>query len=494
MRDMDLSHPSLSASSVLSLMALMAGCSSGGPGGNASVSPMNASPAVTSVTMVLASDANDQLSEFDLQLQALSLANSSGKTVTLLAQSQGTEFVHVNGVAEPLLTLAVPQDIYTSASATVGGVQFTCLGLDASGSLVDSVSAYGYTPTAKVSVSLPQPILITGASMGLTLRLLVSRSASFSSCQGPENGSAYSYSITPTFTLSAFDLSNATASNASSQVRGFDGQVTAVDLATGSFQLLLPAYMSQPATTQKILINGATVLQGLESLGGLTAGMFVDLDGAIQSDGSVHATRVAVADPAAVDVRRGPVLQISAATPVLMIDPRQAQGKDGRVSTESYEFGSSSFRVSGQMSNVQRLPFAASFNATNMVPGQNVYLSSPQFVTTGGQPYFAAATTITLMPQTIDGTIFSSSTSGRFTVYGVMLSSYDLFPDLSTQAGQTTLLIQPNQVEVYVDGSTQMFNSTPVAVGSTLRFYGLVFNDQGALRMDCAQISDGVAQ
>ena len=37
-----------------------------------------------------------------------------------------------------------------------------------------------------------------------------------------------------------------------------------------------------------------------------------------------------------------------------------------------------------------------------------------------------------------------------------------------------------------------MLNTQPLAAGSTLRFYGLVFNDNGTLRMDCAQINDGV--
>jgi hypothetical protein len=31
-------------------------------------------------------------------------------------------------------------------------------------------------------------------------------------------------------------------------------------------------------------------------------------------------------------------------------------------------------------------------------------------------------------------------------------------------------------------------------VGSVVRFYGLVFNDNGMLRMDCAQVNDGVAE
>jgi hypothetical protein len=35
-------------------------------------------------------------------------------------------------------------------------------------------------------------------------------------------------------------------------------------------------------------------------------------------------------------------------------------------------------------------------------------------------------------------------------------------------------------------------NLNPMAVGSIGRFYGQVFNDQGTLRMDCLQISDGV--
>jgi hypothetical protein len=39
-----------------------------------------------------------------------------------------------------------------------------------------------------------------------------------------------------------------------------------------------------------------------------------------------------------------------------------------------------------------------------------------------------------------------------------------------------------------------MLNTTPIAVGSVERFYGLVFNDNGTLRMDCAQIDNGVAE
>jgi hypothetical protein len=39
-----------------------------------------------------------------------------------------------------------------------------------------------------------------------------------------------------------------------------------------------------------------------------------------------------------------------------------------------------------------------------------------------------------------------------------------------------------------------MLNTRPLAQGSTLRFYGLVFNDNGRLKMDCTQITDGASQ
>jgi hypothetical protein len=49
-------------------------------------------------------------------------------------------------------------------------------------------------------------------------------------------------------------------------------------------------------------------------------------------------------------------------------------------------------------------------------------------------------------------------------------------------------------VEVYVDTNTVMLTSSAPAPGGTLRFYGLVFNDHGTLRMDCARISPGVTE
>ena len=124
-----------------------------------------------------------------------------------------------------------------------------------------------------------------------------------------------------------------------------------------------------------------------------------------------------------------------------------------------------------------------------MVPGQEVYFSALANNYNGSYP---AVSTMTLMPQAINASVVASTTSGNFTDYTVELASYDLFPMLAVQPAQNTLLANPGQVEVYVDSSTQKLNTVALAPGSTLRFEGLIFNDNGTLRMDCAQVSDGV--
>jgi hypothetical protein len=54
-------------------------------------------------------------------------------------------------------------------------------------------------------------------------------------------------------------------------------------------------------------------------------------------------------------------------------------------------------------------------------------------------------------------------------------------------------LTSASGTKVSVDTNTVMLTSAP-APGDTLQFYGLVFNDHGTLRLDCARISPGVTE
>jgi hypothetical protein len=184
-----------------------------------------------------------------------------------------------------------------------------------------------------------------------------------------------------------------------------------------------------------------------------------------------------------------------APTQELSVPGREQQGYlndtayyDGAL---EFNFGGAVFQTSSQLTNMQNLPFTASFNAANMVAGQEVYITTHAPSAASG---YLPATTITLIPQTINGTVSAMGSDGGFTTYTVTLAPYDLFPNLALQTYQSAVLTNPNTVVVYADSNTQMLNTKPITAGSVVRFYGLVFNDNGTLRMDCSQINDGVAE
>ncbi|HEY3972020.1 MAG TPA: DUF5666 domain-containing protein [Candidatus Sulfotelmatobacter sp.] len=451
----------------------------------------------TTVTVLLSSTANDQLSQFDLDIQGLTLTSQSGTSATVLAGDWQTEFIHENGGIEPVTTVTVPQGIYTAATATIGASGFTCVTVmpaqsDSPGSLDTSTYAYGYTPTANVTVNLPSPITITGDSMGLQLNLQVLQSASYPSTCYPTDFAPFS--ITPTFNLTPVTFAAVPTSPANGKVYELEGQVSALGSDASSFTLTL-AETPTPQRTLSVNSNSNTVYQGIGNFSALQVGTFIDMDGAIQPDGSVLATRVGSYDPVALNEMIGPLVQLPASEQTLYSFPFGQQGQTYSVQGQDlgvYSYSdSTSFQISSQMNNLSSLPFVASFNSSNMVTGQNVAIFS-QAITDyyGGQ--YTAATTMTLLPQTINGTVLLSAPSGSFTDYAVSLASYDLFPILAEQPGQTVRLNDPGTVEVYVDGNTQMLNAQALAPGNSLRFYGLVFNDGGTLRMDCAQVNDGV--
>jgi hypothetical protein len=61
--------------------------------------------------------------------------------------------------------------------------------------------------------------------------------------------------------------------------------------------------------------NSATVFQGVSGASALSAGMFLNLDGAIQPDGSLLATRVEVEDSSAPNNSSGPVTWVDNVVP-----------------------------------------------------------------------------------------------------------------------------------------------------------------------------------
>jgi hypothetical protein len=482
---------------ILPALALLTAATACGGGGN-SQNTTNGGPTLagnTSVSVVLTSTANDQLTTFGMQLLTITLTNQAGKTINLLSAQQPFESIHLNGGIEPFFTASIPQDVYTSASATIGTAYFVCntlvpAGQPNTGGLASGTFGYGATPNANVTVKLPTPLLVSGKNETLLLNFDVSKSETFSSCF---NTGTASYAITPTFNLTSVVFSAQPTNAGNGKFIALEGTVTTVDDANNVFTFSMPDG-SEGTRTLRVKFDGNTAFQGISDFASFSSSMFAEIDGTIASDGSLLATRIAVEDSSAVNVIAGPVLQTSiGSTPEIQTYGILEQGpllnQSGYLGITSLKVDSTVFQVSRQFTNLQDLPFVPTFTAANIVPGQNVYVGTPTI-----QSFPITANTITLVPQTINGTVVAATTSGSFNVYTVTLAPYDLFTALATQPGQTSLLTNANEVEVYIDSNTQFTNGQTVALGTTLRFGGLVFNDNGTLRMDCNQVNNGVAK
>jgi len=281
---------------ILTILAVAAGITTGcGSNGNSS-SGMPKLSGNTSVTVVLSSTANDQLSEFDLEFQNITLTSQSGKAITLLSTQQPSEFIHLNGAIDPLITATVPQDVYTSASATIAYGRFVCI----ANGVVQGQQTLGFAyynsnvAATSVTVTLPSPITVTGTSMALAFDLLGSNSATAPDCLNP-NGFA-GYSMTPTFNLAPFPLSPSPTSPANGKLAGLEGEIASINSGDSSFSLSVP---EGPYGTRTVPVSaaGATVFQGINNFSSLATGMFVNMDGALQPDGTLAATRIAVEEP-----------------------------------------------------------------------------------------------------------------------------------------------------------------------------------------------------
>jgi hypothetical protein len=302
--------------------------------------------------------------------------------------------------------------------------------------------------------------------------------------------------VTAAFDLTSLTIAAQPTNSTNGLALGLEGTISSV--VSGAAGLTINGLVNgQTPPTWQVSLNSSTVLQGISGAAQLTTKVPVDMDVAIQQDGSLVATRVSVISTGTttLTVASGPLMTVSDAEPVTYVIGAAQQGylPTGIGGFGFVNFGNSQFQAPDQFKNLATLPFAATFNSAAMVPGQNVTVTTQATAFPPG-PAYIPLTTMALRPQTINGTVSTISSEGGFTRYTVTLAPYDLFPQFAVQPGQTTLLTNPNTVVVYADSNSQMLNKSSLAAGGIFRFYGLVFNDNGILRMDCAQINDGVTE
>lgn len=469
---------------------LMTGC------GRSQSSQMTQAVANTKVVVLLSSTSGDELSNFTLGITSMTLTDSVGHSVSLYTKGApkpdiGTlypaEFIHLNGTLEPLVTVSIPQGTYASAAVSIDGC-----------SISTTVAQPGTTTTAttglcgqetQTTVKVPTPITVSGSAMALSLNLQVESSYT----GGQAAVLALNTTISPVFTLTPIEIAAQPSNEQNGLITGITAQVTSVSGTSIAAQTL-------DGVSSAFDTAGSTVYQGVSGVGSLAAGMLINVDAAIQSDGSLLATRVEADDPTAAYVVSGPTsfgsdslsgqfnqLEQQATPWVPTPGGLTTVGAAGFQSS-----GTTAFKVSGQFSNLQKLPFSPDFDAQSFFTGQSV---GTFFTSNTAQYGYLPVNAVALMPQTINGTVAAVlSSSNGFAVYDVLLDTDDLIYNLQSQPGPFPRIDNPAEVVVYADSNTQMLGPSVITEGAAARFRGLIFDDDGVLRMDCGQILSGVVE
>lgn len=417
------------------------------------------------ITPSLITDAPaDQVLALGLTVSSIRLFDAAGKYADVLTSPTTIEAAHLDAVQEPLHSpLNIPQDTYTSALITVSNPTVT---------YVDTSSRKPVQATATLTSSLDvvtftTPITISSTSAPLCFDLLVAQSVVLTGT---------SAAVTPTFNVVSVPLAHQPTNGSNGRVNDIFGSFVS---ATPSSLTMLTANGTQVV----IDTDSSTTFQGFTSLSALTVGQLLDVDVAQQSNGSLLALRIHASSATVFNELVGPVTSLTgkpASSFVLAVRQTVGPATAGVAAGTPYTVtvtGSTTFSSGPQLGVLPTLPFAPVFTAATIIPGQNVAVEASTLASTAAT---ATAASVTLVPQTVSGVVSAITTSGGFSVYTVTLPAGSALGSLSGVSS----------VVVYSNTNTQFTTASQVIVGSTVRFNGLLFNDNGTLRLLSGACSD----
>jgi hypothetical protein len=386
----------------------------------------------------------DQLLSFQLTINSIILTGTSGATVGVLPAATTVEVSHLQATAQPVSQVTVPQGTYTGATVSLSNVTATYMTLS------------GQTAQASFSGSFNVPVpfspnLIVGTS-ALALNLDLNLAQSLQSLVP----SVFTPAITATITTVP---ALAQQEEGTGSVHDLTGVVTSV--GSSSFALAV----SQVATSLTIVVNGNTQLTGVSGLSGLAAGDIVEVNAAMQSDGTLVASKV----DAEIGVKQeaeGVVVSRTAgsgSTPNTFTVAVQSSAGTGAPSLGTLltvgADNTTTFVLPSDEASLSGLPFTPAFSSfANLAVGQRVEVRSTSDFT-------AIVATVKLSLQTLSGT----PTSQNVNQYTLTLPvTGDSALHLLTGATSIDFVVQQPGTEF--KGLTSIVLSIPVHVRGLLFF------------------------
>jgi hypothetical protein len=458
-----------------SVLLFSAGCASSGGSGSA--------PANTHAMLLITATNDAKIPIFKFNIQTLTIFADDGTSVPILTTPQLVELGSINGVARPLVAADIPSKTYVSAKLAYGPSTFAVIDRSGGPGTLDTGNYNIGPPTSApltVQLSLSTPLVIKGSAMGMLLNLNIPQSTTYtpfldgSSTLAPDGGQT---TFNPVFSLSAVSLAANPSTLQDGKVEDVHGQVTA---SSGSALTIT----TDSGSSLTFDTSSSTIFAGASGSAASPLGSFVDVDAALQADGSILATHIQTEGTSQPYDMIGQALGYS--DQILASSGREQQGPNLPNGTGFFDNNlqinpSTQFEISWPSGTAPTsLPFTPAFNATSILPGQNIATPIESLQSVGN--VFPIPNIVTLEPQTINGTVAAISNVNGQTSYQITLFNDDLI----------ALFGSSQTVVAYSTAATHTITTSPLSVGATARVRGLLFDDGGTLRMVATEIEDGV--
>ncbi len=460
----------MAASAALALAGLLTAC---GSGSSATTNPNPTPTAKTAVQVNMGDAPADWMLAFSMNISSMSLTGSNG-TVSAVSATTPMEMLHLMGTMQPLAMISAPQGSYTGASITIGSATVMYMDPTTKAPMQKTISG---PITATVNFSSPITVGSTPMAMGFDLDLASSVTADASG----------NLSMNPVFHVTT----------------GMQGSGSPLDPTDGGIQQMMGTVSGvsgssftmtsmQAAQTFTFATNSSTTFENISSMSMMTNGMLVAVDASLQSDGSLMATKVQSMMNSGGVIGGGIITAVTGQPPTSLTMVMQNGAGTGMMSSDFAAgatidlSGSTTYEIDEDNVDMSGLPFTPVFDASHIYVGQSVMPISSTGMMSGGSGMMGGssmggtitASEVALEPQGLTGTAATAITSGSTTSFTLTLPSDSAF---TTLTGATS-------VTVIQQSQTTVAGTSPIASGSSMHAFGLLFFDAGQWKMVAARM------
>jgi len=442
-------------------------------GGGSTSSSQNPPPVTSSLQVNIGDAPSDRLTAVSMTIASMTMANTSGGSVTVVSSATPVEMMHLMGTMQPISLMKVPQGTYPGCTLSISSA--TVMYMDPSTAQLVQKTLPG---PMSASVSFSPSLTVGSTPMVLNLDMNMASSVSIDGAGKVTVTPTMVASMNPGGTGNSHDPENGGMEHMTGTVKSFSGSSFTMSMMQSSRDV--------PVTT-----DSNTQFQGMGGMGGMSNGMIVMVDATMQPDGSFMAHTVDSVMSMSGGSMAGGLVTSTTGNPVTQLTLVMHEGT-GSGMTGSYLAGTTTvnvsptavFKIDTDNMDMSNLPFTPVFDGSTVLKGQRVEaVSSTGMMQGGGMGGMMGGGTISaseidLEQEGLSGTVSGYTGSAAPTAFTLTVASDSAF---ATLTGATT-------ISVFQQIGTELHGMANITNGTIVHVRGLLFFDAGTYKLVASRI------